>query len=146
MGIIYNAGVYFTLGWNSDVSEDEAVSRLSDLCQYIGSKESELCWKCGGSPNCIVKDDSYNMHIKFEDKSIDDDYRFDNIQLRFDNELGWIIEYQIDCAEIHMMRARSEFSLAECIAMWKVAQKVSDQLGMTNLTLRPIPYADVWNV
>lgn len=145
MGVIYGSGIYFILGWDGDVSEDEALSRISKFCQNIGSKESERCWKCDSS-DCVVKDCTYNMHIKFADRGSEEDYRFNNIQLRFDNEKGWIIEYHIDCNDIYMMRARSEFSLAERIAMWKVAQKVSDQLGMTDLTLRPIPYADVWNV
>jgi hypothetical protein len=146
MGVIYGSGIYFILGWDASVSEAEAVSRLNNLCQYIGNDEAERCWKCAGAPNCIVKDDSFNMHIKFEDKVTEDDFRFDNIELKFDSMLGWLVEYSADNSEIYMMRSRSEYSMAERIAMWKVAQHVSDQLGMTDSTLRPIPYADVWNV
>lgn len=143
MGIICGSGVYFILGW-CDMPEDEVVSRLRKLCHNIGSDETERCLKCGSS-DCFLKDSTYGMRIWFIDRDSIDDHNYYNFQLKYDQENGWVIEYHIDCSELYFVRARSEFSKSERNAMRKVALKVSELLDMTDFTLLPFPYADVFN-
>jgi hypothetical protein len=86
MGLICGSGIYFTLGWN-DVSEDEAIRRLSKLCHNIGSDETERCWKCGSS-DCFLKDNTYGMRIWFTDRDSTEDHNYYNFQPKNDREKG----------------------------------------------------------
>lgn len=136
MGVIQNAGVYFTLGWQ-DISKEEAVARLISFCPSIGSDKSEICWECG-TLDCIVKNQEYGVRYWYNKVGIDKN--FYNIQLVNRPELGWTLEYQVDCGEFYLCRMDSKSVFVEQASVDKMAAKVREQLNMPELVA--VPFAD----
>jgi len=144
MGIICNAGIRFVLGWHG-LSKDDVMKKMNKLCNNLEGDASERCWNCPTHlTNCIVRDKTYGMRLWIDNKTTVIDNNFYNFQLTHSETYGWIVEYQIDCANLYTNRIRSENTIADRSVMVKVAEKASELLGFTDLMLVPYPFADTW--
>jgi hypothetical protein len=149
MGVICNSGIRFILGWH-DLSKDDVMKKMNKLCNNLEVNASERCWNCPTHlSTCIVKDDTYGLHLWINNRSEYLENKFYNFQLTYDewHNWGWVIEYQLDCGEldgIYWRRIRSEHTIADKAIMVKVAERVCELLDFTEFTLIPYPFADTW--
>ncbi len=147
MGIICNAGIRFTLGWH-ELSKDDVITKMSNLCNNLEGDASERCWAClTHLSTCIVKNEKYGLHFRINNGNEYTKNMFLNFQLYYSEMHGWVMEYQIDCGEldgIYWNRILSEHAIADRSVMVSVAEKASELLGFTDLMLIPYPFADTW--
>jgi hypothetical protein len=147
MGVICNSGIRFILGWH-DLSKDDVMKKMNKLCNNLEGNASERCWNCPTHlTNCIVNNETYGLHFWVNNKSAYAENKFYNFQLDYSDVYGWIIEYQVDCGDyggIYWSRIRSEHTSADKAVVKKVAEKVSELLDFTELTLIPYPFADTY--